>query len=94
MGEKLIMDMVEKGDMTKEELKQFMDSIVVYKLDRGKIRTIDNLLDIFEWLAGEMTIEKGVPESLFLQAPLSKYYKKVMHGEEETEESDESKTGA
>lgn len=85
--EKLIMDMIEKEGLSPEEFKQFQASISTYKLDRKKLKTIDNILDIFEFLAGEMNLEKGASEEIFLANPISKYYTKVEDEEEKDTDS-------
>jgi hypothetical protein len=89
MDEKLVMDAVETGVMSPEEYKKFLESVVTYRLDRHRVKTIDNLLDIFEFLTGEMVFEKGEPEKIFLANPVSKYYTKVEYEEEEGD-TDES----
>ena len=62
-------------------------NIVTYRLDRSKVKSMPQLLDIFEFLLGEINLEAGMAEDMFLQAPIANYFTKVVHESEDTDES-------
>lgn len=77
---RLIADLIPEGEEASFQ-------IATYLLDRSKIKTMDNLLDVVEWLLGEINLEVGMAEDLFLQAPIAKYFIKVVRNETEESES-------
>jgi len=84
--------MSKKGDDTRlffDVLKPGEESnMVTYMLDRSKIKTLPQILDVLEWVLGDMNLEKGMAEELFLSSPISKYYVKYVHEQQDTDESD------